>query len=1210
MAAQNLLLQLLISARDTASDVIGRVRAAIGGIGDAVSAGLEPLNQWKTLMGAVAGIGGAAEAIKLADAYTVLTNQIRAATKSEEEYQQALASVTAIAQGLPADLEATARLYSKVNANAGDLGLSQQQVAVTTELISKAMKLEGASANTVSGAITQLSQSLGSGVVRGDEFNSIMEASPTLMANVARGLGVATGELRTLAEAGQLTAQRFVQALLTQNQAITDAYGKLPQTVEQSMQRLNNAVLLFAGGMDQQAGITSKASAALGFLADNLGLVANVMGAALATAIAKSVQSTGEYVAAALAARSAAQQQAAASAQQQAATLAAAEAQVVAAQAALNRARAEQAATVAQLAALESLTGLFASEEALTLARSQASAAATAAAAATQRLAAAQTVLTEAQAVGAASAGLLSRAMGFLAGPAGLILTAVASFGLLFAATSKQKPAMEALAQSTDEYANTLRRMTAAQLAAAQLSLSEEIANQQREVRNAADAASEYATYLDYLTGASITAKRGEEERTRALAELDTQTQKLNDLENRRLMVTQAQSELTIRAKQADDQHAAALLLQVTAMDKLQLALESRGKAQQELASAEIAATEAALKQAQADDDANKIGEQTLKLAQQRVAAAQQQAVIAETEAAAAQEKATALGQVTDSTRALTDAERKNLLQAQEDAQLKTTRAAAAQALVQQLQAEANSTETLTAKQIKQIELAEKNTRAAQNYTSSLESVAQAQTDGIRQEIALANAKGDTWTAQQKSVELAKIEAQWAQTIAAVKQAEIAAERAEVEAKLAQKQAIEQKTEADNKEIAALQLKLQALGLQSQAVQVGQQVDAERQKQLELTSGVQQQNTQQTQQNTQAVQDNSAAQQVSVKHTQDTGAALAMLSSYLAQARGAMNDLSSAAGRYFEVILQTTLAHQGFAGSYKAAMDAQRAFTEGMDEGSAKLADLRARFFEAVDAEKQATEKLAFAMNGFRIAEAAIELAAAKTRQAYLEQASAAELLRQQLEDTGSSGANATNLLSYAAKQADQSLGLLDEQDLAGLRQAIADASARMRELQEETQTAQERLQELNAEIAAERGDDATSERLKLQLEQQQALRDVEAKLAEARAANNRDLIALYEQQEQKLNTLYDLKERNLEQDIKQKQQESKNKTASDGNATGNATTPTSHSGGGAGSSATSGGGITLNVNAPNARYLDGKIVEDLARQVVPVLTNINRRLA
>lgn len=467
-----------------------------------------------------------------------------------------------------------------------------------------------------------------------------------------------------------------------------------------------------------------------------------------------------------------------------------------------------------------------------------------------------------------------------------------------------------------------------------------------------------------------------------------------------------------------------------------------------------------------------------------------------------------------------------------------------------------------------------KTETATKSYSSALEQLANAQLGGIRKEIELAQAKGETWTAQRLSVQLAKTEAAWADRLAEAKIAEINAEIASQQAKLSEKEAVENKTTADYQEIEAIRLKIAALTQQKAVIQTGQQVTEERKKQLEQTGIAEQKNTQQTEQNTQALQDYSAAQKVNIKHTDGFSAATTQLNTYLQQTRAALGELSEIAQRYYDVQFNLILQGQGFRGAFEAERASIQALDEALGKGNDAVAQYIKRFWDAVALEKQGMDRLTFAMNGYAKATAAAEIASGRAQQKYYEQAAAAERLRLSLEGMSSSGVLATNKLSYAVKQVETGFTFLDEQDLSGLRQAIADASARMRELQDETQDARDRLAELNAEIAAERGDEATSERLKLQLEQQQALRDMEAKLAEAQAANNQQLVNLYEEQIQKLQTLYTLKEKNLEQDLKQKQQEAQ------ASPTGSTKTTTTSSGGGSGMQ--TGKVYTLNLTSGN----------------------------
>ncbi len=295
--------------------------------------------------------------------------------------------------------------------------------------------------------------------------------------------------------------------------------------------------------------------------------------------------------------------------------------------------------------------------------------------------------------------------------------------------------------------------------------------------------------------------------------------------------------------------------------------------------------------------------------------------------------------------------------------------------------------------------------------------------------------------------------------------------------------------------------------------------------------------------NTQATQADSAAQQENIKVVDTSRQALQRTNAIIADTRKQMEALSETTKRFYDVQFTLALQQAGMEGAFEANRQAMANFNADLSASSEKLADYAEAFNKAVDLEQQGLERMAFAMNGFAKIDAAVEIASGRAQQAYYQQAAAAEQLRVSIETMSVSNVTAATQLNQAARMAESGFKFLDEEDLSGLRQSIADASNRMRELQEETKSAQERLLALNAEIAAERGDTATSERLKLQLEQQQALADLEIKLAEARTANNNELIRLYEEQERKLQTLYTLKEKNLEQDLKQKQQQETTET-------------------------------------------------------------------
>jgi hypothetical protein len=123
--------------------------------------------------------------------------------------------------------------------------------------------------------------------------------------------------------------------------------------------------------------------------------------------------------------------------------------------------------------------------------------------------------------------------------------------------------------------------------------------------------------------------------------------------------------------------------------------------------------------------------------------------------------------------------------------------------------------------------------------------------------------------------------------------------------------------------------------------------------------------------------------------------------------------------------------------------------------------------------------------------------------------------------------------IARAARAAEGAAALLGEEELAPLRAALDDARNKLIALKDEADSARDAIARLNAEIAAEKGDNETARKLQLELEQRQALAEVERNLEAARASGNRELVALYEQQRGKLNQLYSLKERNLAADLR-----------------------------------------------------------------------------
>lgn len=228
------------------------------------------------LAGAMAALGvgvGIRELAQTADTYTNLSARINIATSEGGNFQQAMAGVHQIALATNSSLDATANLFAKINDTGKEMGMTQQQALDLTKTINQAIKIGGGSAQASEAAVQQFIQALQSGVLRGDEFNSIMEQAPGLTSAMAKGLGVATGELRKMAENGELGAERVVKALQSQASEVQKTYDKFPLTISNALQKIATSWQILIGEMDQSNGASATVANALSIIADNLGIL-------------------------------------------------------------------------------------------------------------------------------------------------------------------------------------------------------------------------------------------------------------------------------------------------------------------------------------------------------------------------------------------------------------------------------------------------------------------------------------------------------------------------------------------------------------------------------------------------------------------------------------------------------------------------------------------------------------------------------------------------------------------------------------------------------------------------------------------------------------------------------------------------------------------------------------------------------------------------
>lgn len=178
--------------------------------------------------------------IKIADDWAAVDSRVKLATKSAEEHKYALSQIFDLSQRSGQDYLASADLFSKVNRSAGDLGLSLDDTLNLTEIIGQTMTIGGGDQGAQQAALMQLGQALGSGALRGDELNSIVEQAPRLANAIADSFGVPIGQLKDLGKEGKLTSKELAQGLLKQADKIQKEFDQMPKTFGRGMTILKN----------------------------------------------------------------------------------------------------------------------------------------------------------------------------------------------------------------------------------------------------------------------------------------------------------------------------------------------------------------------------------------------------------------------------------------------------------------------------------------------------------------------------------------------------------------------------------------------------------------------------------------------------------------------------------------------------------------------------------------------------------------------------------------------------------------------------------------------------------------------------------------------------------------------------------------------------------------------------------------------------------
>lgn len=239
------------------------------------------------MTGVFAGAFATGHLIELADTWNSVNARLKQASQSTSEFTTVQKALMDISQRTGTAFGDNANLYARSAASMREFGYSAQDVLKVTEAVSTGLKLSGASTEESSSVITQFSQALAQGVLRGEEFNAVNESGDRVIRALAAGMGVARKDLKAMADQGQLTIDRVVPALTSQLGKLQSEFAAMPDSVAGSVTKVQNAFQQWVGEANNTSGATSTLSGLLNDAAKNIDSVATAAGALVAVGAAR-----------------------------------------------------------------------------------------------------------------------------------------------------------------------------------------------------------------------------------------------------------------------------------------------------------------------------------------------------------------------------------------------------------------------------------------------------------------------------------------------------------------------------------------------------------------------------------------------------------------------------------------------------------------------------------------------------------------------------------------------------------------------------------------------------------------------------------------------------------------------------------------------------------------------------------------------------------
>ncbi|MEQ0508336.1 tape measure protein [Klebsiella sp. JB_Kp006] len=435
-----------------------------------------------------------------ADAWTELNNKVANSVRTGETQAEVMQRIFDVSQATQSSLNGTATLYARLERGTRTYNTSAEDLTRLTTIINQGFAVSGATAQEAENAIIQLSQGIASGVLRGEEFNSVSEQGSRLMVALADSMGVSIGQLRAMAAQGQLTTDVVVKGLLSQGDAIGKEFANTTVSIAKGLQVAGNNVTKFFGENSTVKSFAAGFRDSVITISENLEtlgtvltVVAGIMGSRYVGALAMSTAAKISDIAA--------------SRQQLIAENEQAQSALVAANSARRKALADKEAELSSLALAQAEYNVAKGSAAEALALDALIAAKTRVTMASATLAEAELAQAAASTTAAAAAraasvgvGLAGKALSLIGGPAGAAMLAA---GAIFYFWQKAQQAREEairFADGLDQVNESMKAMNNTQLRGTIADANKSIQAQEEYVRDLEDGIDKLKSEIDDYT--------------------------------------------------------------------------------------------------------------------------------------------------------------------------------------------------------------------------------------------------------------------------------------------------------------------------------------------------------------------------------------------------------------------------------------------------------------------------------------------------------------------------------------------------------------------------------------------------------------------------------------------------------------------------------------------------------------------------------------